>query len=214
VEYEKLAIADDAYSILPKGHEPKVVEVIYADHSNRLKALANTARKEAYPIKGTPISTSAKKVYAPQVASLNSKLRNAERNAPRERQAQVLADAEVGQRRQANPNMEQSEVKKIRQQALNKARIRTGAKKDRIDITQDEWNAIQAGAIGKTQLQKILNNSNPDVVKTLAFPKQAFKMTSSKRLRAQRMLADGYTQAEVADHLGVGLTTLKVAISE
>lgn len=214
VRYEKLAIVDNAYSILPKGHEPKVVEVIYADHSNRLKALANTARKEAVPIKGTPISPSAKKVYEPQVKSLNAKLRNAERNAPRERQAQLLADAQVGQRRKANPHMEPADVKKIRQQALNDTRIRTGAKKDKITITQEEWNAIQAGAIGKTQLQKILNNSNPDSIKTLAFPKQAFKMTSSKVARAQRMLADGYTQAEVADHLGVGLTTLKVAISE
>lgn len=214
IEYKKLAIVDNAYSILPKGHEPKVVEVIYADHSNRLKALANTARKEAHPIKGTPMSPSAKKTYKPQVTSLNSKLRNAERNAPRERQAQVLADAQVGLKKASNPHMDHSDEKKIRQQALNETRIRTGAKKERIDITQEEWNAIQAGAIGKTQLQKIINNTNPDSIKKLAFPKQKFKMTSSKTARAQRMLDSGYTLAEVADHLGVGVTTLKVAINE
>ena len=98
VEYKKLAIAEDAYSILPKDRAPKVVEVIYADHSNRLKALANSARKEALPIKGTRMSPSAKKTYPNEVASLNAKIRNAERNAPRERQAQVLAEVQVGQK--------------------------------------------------------------------------------------------------------------------
>ena len=43
--------------------------------------------------------------------------------------------------------MEEAEVKKIKQQALNESRIRTGAKKDKIKITQAEWNAIQASAI-------------------------------------------------------------------
>ena len=46
------------------------MEVIYANHSNSLKALANRARKESVPIKGTHTSPSAKKVYANEVASI------------------------------------------------------------------------------------------------------------------------------------------------
>jgi hypothetical protein len=110
--------------------------------------------------------------------------------------------------------MTPEETKKIKQQALNVARIRTGAHKTKIDITQEEWNAIQAGAFHTSKLEDIIRNSDASTVKHLAMPKVTPKMTSSKKLRAQAMLASGYTQAEVADALGVGLTTLKVSISE
>jgi hypothetical protein len=207
---ERLAVTDDA-SKLSSG---TVMEVIYAEHSNRLKALANEARKESLPLKGTPTSSSAKKVYANEVASLDAKIRNAERNAPYERQAQLLANASVGAKRQANPHMEPEEIKKIKQQALNEYRNRTGAKKDKIVVTPNEWNAIQAGALSTNKLEKILKNSDSDTVKMLAMPKQSTKMSGNKLIRARSMLDSGYTQAEVADALGVGVTTLRLNLTE
>ena len=204
----RLAETEDAFT-LSSGTQ---MEAIYAEHSNKLKALANTARKESVPLKGTPYSPSAKKAYSGEVASLNSKLANAEKNAPFERQAQLLANGVVSQKRQANPHMEPEDVKKIRQQALTEARSRTGAKKDKISVTQSEWDAIQAGAISNDKLERIINNSDIDTVKHLALPKHAPKLTSTKLRRAQSMLASGYTQAEVADAIGVGLTTLKVGL--
>jgi DNA invertase Pin-like site-specific DNA recombinase len=110
--------------------------------------------------------------------------------------------------------MEPEEIKKIRQQMLNENRSRTGAGKERIKITQEEWNAIQAGAISTDKLDKILKNSDLDTIKGLALPKHTPKLTSAKLRRAQSMLASGYTQADVADALGVGLTTLKVGLNE
>jgi len=148
------------------------------------------------------------------VASLNAKLNVAKRNAPLEKQAQIVANARVSLKRQANPNMDPATLKKEKQVALNEARARTGAGKQRIVITQSEWNAIQAGAISPSKLEDILNNSDLDNVKYLALPKSAPKMTSAKTARAQSMLASGYTQAEVADALGVSLTTLKVGLNE
>lgn len=207
---ERLAEAQDARALSSGTH----MEVIYAEHSNKLKALANTARKQAVSLKGTPYSPSAKAAYSNEVTSLNAKLNVALRNAPLERQAQLLANTHVSQKRQANPHMPTEEVKKVKQQALNTYRIRTGAHKTKIDITQSEWNAIQAGALSTHKLEQIISNSDADTVKHLAMPKQKVLMTSSKKLRAQAMLNSGYTQAEVADALGVGLTTLKVSISE
>jgi hypothetical protein len=207
---KRLAEREDAFS-LSSGTQ---METIYATHSNKLKALANNARKEAIHTKPMTYSPSAKKVYATEVSSLNAKLNIALKNAPRERQAQVLANARVSQKRQANPNMPKEDVKKIKQQELNEARIRTGAKKDKIIITQSEWDAIQAGAISTNVLTKILNNSDLDTVKTLAMPKTTPKLTSAKMVRAKSMLSSGYTQAEVADALGIGLTTLKVGLNE
>lgn len=211
VKAEKLAVADNAHDLI--GANNTRMEVIYADHSNRLKALANEARKTAVSTKSTPYSPSAKTTYAHEVASLNAKLNLAKKNAPRERQAQLLANSMVSLKRQANPDMEKDEVKKIKQLALNEARLRTGAKKEQIVITQPEWNAIQAGAISNHKLEEILGHSDADSVKQLALPKTAKTMTPSMKSRAQTMLEAGYTQAEVADQLGIGLTTLKVGLN-
>ena len=91
-------------------------------------------------------------------------------------------------------------------------RVRTGAYKHRIPITQSEWDAIQAGAISTDKLVKILNNTDIDRIRELATPRQHVLMDSSNTARAKGMLDRGYTQAEVAAQLGVSLTTLKEAL--
>jgi len=206
----KLAEAKDA-NTLSSGTP---IEKVYADHANKLKALANQSRREAVNTKGTPYSPSAKTAYAKEVASLNAKLNLALRNAPLERQAQVVANAVVSRKRAANPDMEPSDLKKIKAQALAEARIRTGAKKQRIQFTDSEWAAIQAGAISTNKLNQILSNADLDQVKQLATPRTPKLMTSAKKSRATAMLNAGYTQAEVADALGVSLTTLKTGLGE
>jgi DNA-binding CsgD family transcriptional regulator len=213
--HRRLAVAEDAYATLPPGRIPTRMEILYADHSNRLKAMANEARKTALPIKPNPTSDSAKKVYKAEAESLTAKLRDAERNAPYERQAQLVASVVSSQKRQANPNISKEDMKKIKQQALNNARNRTGANKHKIKITQPEWDAIQAGAISNDKLKRILINSDSDSVKQLAMPRSSKpKLTSSMLRTAKGMAARGYTQAEIADRLGIGLTTLKVGLSE
>ncbi len=205
---KKLAETHDAHT-LSSG---TTVERFYADHSNRLKDLANTARREAASTRGTPYSPSARAAYSNQVATLDSKLALALRNAPLERQAQVMANAVFAQKKAANPDLEPAEIKKLKGQALTEARIRTGAKKDRIVISEDEWAAIQAGAISTSKLNQILSHADLDQVKKLATPKTMTLMTSAKTQRAQSMAASGYTQAEIADALGVSLTTLKTVL--
>lgn len=204
----RLADAEDA-NTLSSGTP---IEKVYADHSNKLKALANEARRSAVRIKTTPPIPSSKTAYAKEVASLNAKLTLALKNAPLERQAQLIANAQVSQKRQAYPDMDSATLKKIKGQALVSARIRTGASKQRIDISDSEWAAIQAKAISDNLLTKILNNADMDRVKQLATPKESKVMTPIKMQRAATMLSSGYTQKEVADALGVSLTTLKTNI--
>lgn len=205
----KLAETDDAHT-LSSG---TTIETVYANHSNRLKSLANEARLAAINTKPTPYSPSAKAAYAREVQSLDAKLNIALRNRPLERQAQLLANAVVQQKRNANPDLDPAEIKKIKSQALTEARVRTGAKKQRIEITDREWEAIQAGAISNNKLNQILNNADLDRVKQLATPKTQSLMTSAKLRRAEAMLKSGYTQAEVADALGVSVSTLKKSLS-
>ena len=204
----KMAETNDARTLI-SGNGGTKIEAIYADHANRLKSLANEARLETLSVKPTPYSPSAKKAYASEVASLNEKLTRAIRNRPLERQAQVFANKTVRLKRDANPDMGSDELKKIKAQALAEARARTGAARQQIHITDNEWNAIQAGAITNSKLTNILTNADLDRVKQLATPKTQLLMDNAKTQRAQSMFALGYTRAEVAEALGVSVSTLQ-----
>lgn len=210
VKSTKMAEAEDARS-LSSGTR---MEEIYASHANKLKGLANQARKASANTQYTPYSPSAKKTYEKEVKSLNAKLNLALQNKPLERQAQLLANKVVSAKRQANLDMTAEEVKKIKAQALNEARNRTGAKKQNIVITKDEWNAIQSGAISTNKLTQILDNADLDTVKKLATPKtNKTGLSNAKLAQAKAMLSRGYTQAEVADALGISTSTLSKALN-
>ena len=207
-ESRKLAETNDAHTL--SSGTP--IEKVYADHSNKLKALANQARKVAVNVKSTPYSPAAKTAYSNEVSTLRSKLNIAIQNRPLERQAQLLANGVVRAKRDANPNMDAADVKKIQGMALQEARARVGARKQRIDITPQEWAAIQAGAVSNNTLTQILANADLDKVKEYATPRTVELMTSTKTNRAKSMVALGYTQAEIADALGVSVTTLKTVV--
>lgn len=210
IKSKKLAEEADAFNLVSKPGTP--IEAVYANHANKLKALANEARKEMVHTPPVSYNQSANKVYTPQVKSLDAKLNVALRNAPLERQAQLLANATLAAKKQATPGMDNDQVKKAKSQALTTARIRTGAKKQQIDITPDEWAAIQAGAISNSKLNQILANTDLDRVKGLATPRSRTVMVPAKVARAKSMLAAGYTQADIADALGVPVSTLNEAI--
>ncbi len=202
--YKKLALTDDA-NTLSSGTP---MEKIYAEHSNKLKALANQARLAAMRTPSLVYSRSANKVYKDEVATLDSKLTLAKMNRPLERQSQIFANAVSRAKRDSNPNMDSETRTKIEYKALAEARIRTGATKREIRITPQEWDAIQAGAISNYKLSQILDKANIDVVRELATPRTRVLMTTSNTQRAQAMLSSGATRAEVAVQLGVSLTTL------
>jgi hypothetical protein len=210
---KKLAETDDAFTLVSE-HGGHPIERIYAEHSNRLKALANEVRKEAIGVPKFDRSKSAAKVYSKEVEQLNAKLNDALKNAPLERRAQSLANQIVAQQRQANPHMERSDLKKIKGQALTEARARTDAKKHRVEITDREWEAIQAHAISSEKLSKILQNTDMDKLRDRATPRTRPVMTSARTSRAKAMLAQGYTYAAVAERLGIPVSTLKSSIAE
>ena len=185
------------------------IEALYANHSNKLKAMGNEARKSLVSTKSVPYSPTAKKIYSNEVETLNAKLNVALKNAPRERQAQILANAVVKQKVDANPAMQNDELKKVKSRAVAVARARTGAKKDLVQITDNEWEAIQAGAITNNKLSAILNNADLNDVKRLATPRQNTVMTDAKQARAKQLMASGRTTAEIASILGVPRSTLQ-----
>lgn len=201
----RLAEVDDAH-LLSSGTP---MEKIYAEHSNRMKALGNQARKELLATPNIQTSPSAKKAYAKEVNSLNASLDIALRNAPLERQAQLLASANVQARRRANPDMDDEEFKKLKRLSLIEARNRVGAGKELIKISDSEWAAIQAGALSQDRVAQILRNTDPEKIKERATPHTKPLMTSANIQRALSLKNSGKTQTEIAAILGVSLSTLK-----
>ena len=203
------AETDDAHTL--SSGTP--IEKIYADHSNKLKALANDARKEYVNTQSIPYSQSANRVYAAQVKNLDTNLNVALKNAPLERQAQILANTKVKQRLDAEPDMESDEIRKLKGKELTKARVAIGSGKTLVPISDDEWEAIQAGAISNHKLTEILKNADLDRVKELATPREGSVMTSAKMARAEQLIASGRTPAEVATILGVAPSTLRTSMT-
>lgn len=202
----KMFETDDAFTLVSKARNPK--EIAYAEYANKMKALGNEARKAMVNTPDIPYSPEARAKYEHEVARLVAALNVAEKNAPKERQAQVIANAAVQAKRQANPDMTNKEIKKAGQQALDKARRQVGAKKELITISDKEWEAIQAGAISPNRLQKILNNADMDVVKQKAMPRSTSTLSPAKLAHISTLKASGYTNEQIAKKLGVSTSTI------
>ena len=204
----KMFEAKDARSLISDADTP--TERAYANYANQLKALANKARKEYVSTGSIPLSKTAQVSYAEEVNSLKAKLNNAIKNAPKERQAQITANVVVKIKKQDNPDMTKGEEKRLRQQALSAARQRFGANRQnvRVNITDREWDAIQAGAVSNSLLLRILANTDMDAVKQRALPKTEQAISTARQRRIKNLLAAGYTVAEVAESVGVSTSTV------
>lgn len=202
----KMGEATDAYSLISKADTP--MERTYADYANKMKSLANSARKEMMSTGKIEYSSSAKSTYQTEVDSLLSKLNNALLNAPRERRAQLLANVEVANKKKENENMKPGDIKKAGQQALTKYRSSVGAKRNPIKITDKEWEAIQAGAISENVLTKILNNTDVDNLRERATPRSTNTLSQAKVNKIKAMRNSNYTLQEIAKALGVSTSTV------
>ena len=184
-------------------------EQVYANYANHLKALGNSARKELISTPNYKYSPDSKNKYLEEVKSLDSKLNIALLNAPKERQAQVIANSVVAAKKKEFPDLTKKELKKISQQALSEAREQVGSKREPVKISDREWEAIQAGAISPTKLKQIIDNSDLDRLRELATPRSSKNTISpAKENKIKAMIASGYTNAEIADAIGVSSSTV------
>lgn len=212
VKRPRLELTDDALT-LSSG---SAIEAVYAEHSNSLKRMAEAARREVGATQNIPYSPSAKKTYATEVASLNSKLDIVLKNKPLERGAQAIASKVVADKIKADPTLksDKDKLQKIRNQAQAQARARTGAKRQEIYITDKEWEAIQAGAVSSTALARILTRADKDRVRQLATPRDAKVVTPATEARIKAMIDRGASLADVASQFGISPSTVSRVISE
>lgn len=219
--------AEDTVSLISETKDARTLssgtiqENLYADFSNKLKAMANQARKEAVNMKGLEYSPSAAKTYAPEVASLKEKYNNMIANKPKERKAMLIANANIKakiQEQGLDPNISEDKkvIKKISSVEMQRARDSVGAsgRKSKVTFTDREWEAVQAGAISDNMLTKFLNSSDSDEIVKRAMPKNVTVMTSAKMSKANAMLRSGYSYAEIAKACGIPESTVYSALNK
>lgn len=208
----KMAETDDAYSLVSQYRHP--MELIYADYANYMKDLARKARISMVNTGKLAYDRGANKKYASEVKSLSDKLKNAEMNIVRERaatrQAAYVVSTKKKAAKEAGEKLKAKDLTKAGQQAVTKARQEMGSltrKERNINITDDEWTAIQAGAISENMLKRILNNADPDQLRQRSMPKETKTISDSIKLRAQAMSAS-YTLEQIADKLGISKSSV------
>lgn len=207
----KMANASDARELYSDRYNPNPKEVAYADYANHMKSLANKARKEAAITEEIPYSPTAAKIYKTEADSLKRKLDNSLRNSPRERQAQALANSEIEAKLESNPDLNNSpkDLKKFKDLALKRARETVGAKRTPIEITDKEWEAIQAGAITKTTLKGVLRFADSTSVKSRAMPRNTKTLnTAQTATLISRYNSGNYTPAQLAAAYGISVSAV------
>lgn len=206
----KMYETEDAYTLVSPGkYEP---EIVYADFANQCKALANEARKEYLKTPTLKYSKEARLKYDAEVKTLNAKIEKAMSNKPFERMAQLLGNERVALKIKDNPALKDDKEKlgKIKAQELDRARKLLGAKKERIQITDREWEAIQAGAISENKLLTILNNTDEDALKQRAMPRNSKgnRLSEAQKARIKAMLAQKVSSAIIAEQFGISVSTV------
>lgn len=108
-----------------------------------------------------------------------------------------------------------------RGQLISAARDMVGAGKEKIVVSPAEYQAIKAGAIGKTDLVKILNNCNLESLREQATPKSQKKSLSAAqesliiaRARAGLDRTGQYSASALAERMGVSVKTIYNVVND
>ena len=203
---------EPTYSLVSGGSREKTtaIERVYADHALAMKDLARQARKLAREQVEPDRDPAMTKLYSEEVKSIEAKLAIAKRNAPLERQAQLVANNKMRDILYNNPELknDKEHLKRERGRQLEAARKLIGAKKLVIGskdnpLTDREWEAIQKHAVSKTTMRGILANADMGRIRELAMPRTKTGIPTAKLARAKSMLSRGYSRAEIADMLDI-----------
>ncbi len=211
---KKMDVVDDAYELVGNKDDPK--ERAYANFANKLKSMAQKSRYIAVNTDNLKRNPDAVKTYAKEVASLNNKLKEVKANKYLEKQAQILGNKRYyAAKRDGNYTNEQ--LKRLQNECIAGARLSLGAKKPTIQITPKEWAAIDAGAVSSNILTEIINNTSLDIIRGYTMPRQSqrSRVSYSDECLIRSMAArPGVTQSEIADAMGLSVSTINAILHE
>ena len=200
------------------------IELAYADYANKMKALAQRARKESIATENTPYSPAAAKIYSEEVKGLKAAFIEGQKNAPRERKAVIYTDLKIKQAKENDPMLyyDKDKFKKVKSRYLAEGRALYSAKKGSIKLTDKQWEAINAGAVSSTLFSQLISNIDADTLREMALPKKNESGLSQSEINqiqalANRTRADGtkaYTTAEIAKKFGISASTVNKTLQK
>jgi DNA-binding CsgD family transcriptional regulator len=191
------------------------MEQKYVDFANKMKAMANEARKTRLFLENTKFDKAAKEKYSSEVSSIMAKINEARKHKPLEQKVQAIADVKIKQLLEQNDDMDKEDIRKHRARIVKEARSRMGTSKNkRITLTDREWEAVKKGALTHSKINDLFSLMDVEVVKQYATPKNYVpKLSKSEIAYAKSLIKGGnYTNQEIADMLGVSASTLARAI--
>ena len=215
----KMAATDDANTLV-KGYP---MEKAYADYANFCKGLGNEARLESLRIKDKyEVNPSAANAYKKEAASISEKILLAKKHSPLERQALMVARRTIDESLKKNPSIkdDDDDYKKLKTQALAGARNRFGGGREKITLTDKEWEAVDSRAVNKTTLTDLLKYMDSRALKDhVLSSSRSSDISASVAARIRSMAAKndngdrGYTNEEIANIFGISVSTVHDIIS-
>lgn len=207
----RINLVDDAMDLIRDPQNPNAKEISYANFANEMKRMAEKARAEYRNMKAYPVDLQAKKTYSKEIKDLQEKLKVAKTNTPRERAATALGNKMLQEKIKENPDLriDEEHLGREKNRCLTNARAAVGASKKKIEITDKEWEAIQSKGISSSLVLDILRNTDQDAFKERATPKAKGGLSPAKIALARSLMSSGsYTNKEIADKLGISVSTL------
>ena len=192
------------------------MENIYGTYANRLKAMANKARAEAVNIPTQKMDSHAKTTMSAAVESLLAKVQLIVEAKPHERRAITLANKLINEAKAKDPDLKanKDKFKKYKGYALVTARMQVKAERPPITLSDDEWLAIETGAVSSNVINIILMALSGQEIRDRFMPKSAKEIPNNVKQRAKQLLLSGdYTYNEIASILGISVSSV-VRINE
>lgn len=189
-------------------------EDIYASHSDALKEMARIARKNARNLPSDKVDIQAKKKYISEVESIKNKLKTKEINSIKEKQATIDATLSIRENIRTKDYPDKKEYTKMASRVLAASRNKYGKEKYKVSITDKELEAIEAHAITKTDIEKLIlsmDDASLEKFQTrISSRNTRTGLTPGQQALIRSKMKTGlYTQQEIADAFGVSISTIR-----
>ena len=210
VAQQQSALMDETQNALDLS-SGTYMENIYGVHANALKAMANMARAEAISIPTQKMDAHAKVALKSAVESLLAKVQLIVQAKPHERRAMTLANRIIDEAKLKDPNLKanKDKFKKYKGYAVVTARMQVKAERPGIHLSEDEWLAIETGAVSSNVINTILLALSGQEIRDRFMPHSGKEIPNNVKQRAKQLLLSGdYTYNEIASILGISVSSI------
>ena len=153
----------------------------------------------------------AAETYRDEVAIIESKVAERKKKSPLERRANILAEADMHLKLQADPSIKDDpdKFKKESNRSLLRARNQLSVGDVDIHLTDKEWNAVFNGALNGDTFLYLMRHCDSMELNTQAFHEKENIISDERIVMVKEMDRLGYSRAQITEHTGLSPRILK-----